>query len=217
MKTAKPIERTLLERNLEILEFYCNDRVNSDHRLSHSSMRFMGSLFTHGFLGSFDLGFWPTHGLLRQIQADVTVLAERSGVGHGFPPWKTFKRVNRLYPKLRLKERVDRLIIRARAMVPDESELSEAVWSAQADGAMAQCEWRDRVMEPEKFAELLQAHQQALRACWMAETLVGWLVEIGHPRAKDFGCTEDIRKSWKRRKGRARTRSCRQRKKTLQK
>jgi hypothetical protein len=178
------IER--LERNLENLSFYCSpgfmpprDGVAINNLVAH---------IMRGVSGSRELGYWPSHELLQQIQDDVTVLAERGRVRQIYPVWKAFEQVDRRLTKLRLKLRVGNLISRARAMLPAESELNKVVRLAIAGDIQARCSLGDMIMKTEKLAELLQADQQMERQrCW-AKPVAEWTVRIEHPMAKDFVC-----------------------------
>jgi len=106
-------------------------------------------------------------------------------------------------PKLKLKERVDQLINRARDLLPGESELHKVVRLATAGNAQAQCSYRDKVLiDSQKHAELLQAHDEMMRQRFMAEPLVHWTIDIAHPFAGDWGYivklhpTPDEFKAW---------------------
>ena len=176
------IER--LERNLENLSFYCKPEFVPPRDAINN---FVAHIF-RGVSGSLKLGYWPSHELLREIQDDVTVLAERGRVRQIFPAWKAFEQVDKRFTKLRLKLRVGNLISRARDMLPGESELGKAVREAKAGTAQAQCLLREMVLEPEKLDKLLQADRQMERQRCMAKPVAQWTVSIGHPMAKDFVC-----------------------------
>jgi len=95
--------------------------------------------------------------------------------------------VDKLFPELQLKRRVGNLIRRARKLLSSESELDKVVRLAITGNAHAQCSYRDKVLiNPQKHAELLQAHDEMMRQRFMAQPLLRWLVGEGHPQAKDF-------------------------------
>ena len=168
-----------LECNLEELSLCCSPRLIRGNR-------FIALMILRGPLGSYEVGYWPSHELLKEIEDDVIALAEPGRVRQICPVWKAFEQVDRRLPKLRLKKRVDNLISRARALLPGESELSKIVRLAETGNAMAQCSLRDMAMKPEKFAELFKAALQMQRLLCMAEPIARWIVRIGHPKAKDF-------------------------------
>jgi hypothetical protein len=59
---------------------------------------------------------------------------------------------------------------------------------ARAGNAQAQCSYRDNVLiDSQKHAELLQAHDEMMRQRFMAEPLVNWTIDIAHPCAGHWG------------------------------
>ena len=195
MNTANSQAKERLERNLEVLQFYCSPGFDFASAMSADPggvpQRFVTSSILPGIVGSDELGYWPSYELLREIEDDVTVLAERGRVSQIFPRWKAFEQLDRRLTKLRLKLRVDNLIGRARAVLaklPRESELNEVVGLAIAGNAQAQCSLRDMIMKTETLAELLQADRQMERQRFMAQPVAKWTVHLGHPMAKDFVC-----------------------------
>jgi hypothetical protein len=187
------IER--LERNLEILQFYCSPGVLPGVVAANP---FMISSILRGIFGSHELGYWPSYELLREIEDDVTVLAERGRVRQIFPCWKAFEQLDKRLTKLRLKLRVDNLIGRASKLLSDESQLAKALAVATTGNALAQRSL-NAASGPEsisaaaktaaqKHYELLQAHGQMERQRCMAQPVATWTVSIGHPMAKDFVC-----------------------------
>jgi hypothetical protein len=197
-----------LECNLEKLSFCFPRRFLPVDVPAFAAFDFIG------ISGSYELDYWPSHELLREIEDDVTVLAMRGRVRKIFPVWKAFEQVDRRFTKLRLKLRVDNLISRARAMLPSESELDR---EAKAGTAQAQCRLGDMVLEPDKLAELLQAERQMERQRCMAQPVARWTVTIGHPMRKDFVCIagfdlQDFDDVIRRTKQSERTRRCRAKK-----
>ena len=189
MKLKNPIllpviER--LERNLEDLSFYCAPPGVGTRVKGTAASRLVAWMMLRGIYGPDELGFWPSHDALREIQADVIFLAERGRVRQIFPEWKAFEQVDRRWTKLRLKLRVGNLISRARAMLPGESELSKVVRLTIAGNTKARCLLGDMIMNTEKLAELLKAERQMERKRCMAQPLARWTVSIEHPMAKDF-------------------------------
>jgi hypothetical protein len=168
-----------LECNLKDLSLCCTARLRGN--------RFNALMYSRGLFGSHETGYWPSHELLREIQDDVCKLAASGRVRPIYSVWQAFEQLDRKMPKLRLKLRVDKLVSRARAMLPPtESELEKDVRLAKAGNTQAQCSLGDMAMTPEKLAKALRADQQIERELCMALPLAEWIVSIGHPFAKDF-------------------------------
>jgi hypothetical protein len=175
-----------LARNLENLTNYCrrgfrplDDDAWRDDFGDHWRLRRSAAAIVK-------FGCWPTRELLAEIERDVLVLAERErGI---FPVWKAFELVNKRMKKLQLKSCVNDLIRAAQRLLPAESELNKVVRLARAGKAQAQCSYQKKVLlDPQKHAELLQAHDEMVRQRDMAEPLVHWTINIGHPMAGDWG------------------------------
>jgi hypothetical protein len=179
-----------LARNLSHLSYYCRrgslplDDAWSDWRLHRSLV----DSYKLGLLGC-----WPTREFLAEIERDVIVLAGSERKKPIFPVWKAFLQVNKRTPKLKLKARVDQLIARARDLLPAESELNKVVRLAIAGKAQAQCSYQEKVLlDPQKLAKLLQADRQLVKQREMAESLMHWTIDIGHPCAGDWGYIEKL-------------------------
>jgi hypothetical protein len=167
-------------------------------------------------------GGWPPQWLLKEIKDDVLVLYGLERVRRPWTVWEAFERVDTRKKKLQLVARVNRLIGRARAVLPGESFLSKTVRAAIRGNAKAQCSLRDMVLTAGNPAELFcEYHQMEQEQC-KREPLVCWLGEISHPMAKDFGIKifetdeelkEEARREHKRDTNRERQRRLRLRKK----
>ena len=144
------------------------------------------SLLLSEVFGTWKRGCWPSRELLEEIQHDVLVLALHERVKPILPVWKAFEHVDKRIKKLRLKWNVNDLIRRTRDMRPSESVLGKTVGEAIAGNAQAQCSLRDMVLEPRKLAESLRHDRQMVIQMCMAQPFVEWLIDIGHPMAKDL-------------------------------
>lgn len=193
---SQVIER--LKRNLEGLASYCH----SDDDRS-----------------------WPSRKLLQEIQGDVNLLLKRvRPVRPVWPIWEAFQKVDKRFKKLRLKSRVNDLIRRARNILRSESDLSKAVKAALTGSAVAQCAWREMVLQPEKFVKLLLDDRRMVTTWCLAKPLMNWAITIRHPvveelkRVRKFLPTvEEVKASDRRAKAAERTRKSRFRKKNSSK
>jgi hypothetical protein len=166
--------------------------------------------------------FWPTRELLREIQNDVLVLAQRERKKPVVPVWKTFLRVDNRENTLPLAQCVDNLMRRARALLSVGSVLAKAVTEANAGSAQAKRFLSDMVEDnTQKLAELLGADRMMVIQWCNAQALVRWAIDIRHPMAKDLhhiaAClptAEEIKAQQRREKRRESTRRCRSGKKT---
>jgi hypothetical protein len=207
-----------LERNLESLSCYCRPGTEPEEDVARDGW---ADGLLRGISGSYKRGCWPSRELLREIENDVLVLALRTRKNPISPVWKAFEQVDKRMPKLRLKLRVENLIRRARDILSGESVLGKTLREAWAGNAQAQCSLRDMVLDTQKLAELLQADRQMVIQRCRAQPLVCWVIEIGHPMAKDlnnivelFGTVEEMKAEQRREKARERVRRHRLGKKT---
>jgi hypothetical protein len=174
--------RERLERNLKSLVSYCLRPADRLAKIDEGAEDPIGEWLEKRRV------LWPSHELLHEIDDDVIVLATTpKRVNPILPVWEAFKQVDRRYPKLRLKTRVDNLIDRALARLAGESELGKAVLGLEAGKAEAQCLLRDILLGNRNLGELLKDDRD--RYCQRVKSwaLVEWLMVNGHPRAKDFG------------------------------
>ncbi len=181
MKSELLQAKERLTRNLSHLPLYCKcGKLPPGYYAGCEGWRLSRSL-----ADCHKLGCWPSRELLAEIENDVLVLAERER--EIFPVSKAFELVNKRMKKLQLKSCVNDLIRRAQRLLSAESELNKVVRLAIAGKAQAQCSLADTIVKPEKLAKLLQADRQMVRQRDMAEPLVHWTIDIGHPFANDWG------------------------------
>lgn len=180
-----------LARNLKNLPNYCRPEYLE---MYDNEREFFAGLLQVVYDSS-KFGCWPSHQFLRQIQEDVLEIAQCGRVRKIFPVWKAFEQVNERKKKLKLTSCVTDLIIRARGLLPRESEFERVLRLLKPGDGQARRDYHDMLedslRDPRKFAELLQAHEKMMKHRFMVEPLVHWIVLIRHPMAKDFHSIAD--------------------------
>jgi hypothetical protein len=147
-----------LEYLLQILSIYCNDN-------------------DRGF-------FWPPDSVLGQIDQYIALLIELEGKKPRWVGWKSFERLNKRRPSLRLVPRINSLVRRAietRKARCGESVLEKAV--RRPDTLETEILLRDFVGGRVAFVKLVKDHDNRVVERVESWPLVDWLCRIDHPDA----------------------------------